>query len=79
LNADTVTGLKEAFHEAVDDYIETCATLGKEPQKPYSGEMMFRVDPAFHRKAAIAAALSGKSLTQWAEEALDRQPAITRV
>jgi predicted HicB family RNase H-like nuclease len=33
--------------------------------------MMFRVDPAVHRKAAIAAELSGKSLNQWAEEALE--------
>lgn len=70
-HADTVVGLKEAFHEAVDDYLETCATVGKEPQKPYSGKMMFRVNPSIHRKAAIAAELSGKSLNQWAEEALD--------
>lgn len=70
-HADSVASLKDAFHEAVDDYLETCAKVGKEPQKPYSGKMMFRVDPAVHRKAAIAAELSGKSLNQWAEEALE--------
>jgi predicted HicB family RNase H-like nuclease len=69
-HADTVAGLKAAFHEAVDDYLDTCAKIGKEPQKPYSGKMMFRVDPETHRKAAIAAELAGKSLNQWAEEAL---------
>jgi predicted HicB family RNase H-like nuclease len=31
---------------------------------------MFRVDPEVHRKAALAAELSGKSLNQWAEEVL---------
>jgi hypothetical protein len=31
---------------------------------------MFRIDPAVHAKAALAAQLSGKSLNQWAEEAL---------
>jgi predicted HicB family RNase H-like nuclease len=31
-HAETVSGLKAAFHEAVDDYIETCAKIGKEPQ-----------------------------------------------
>ena len=36
-HADSVEGLKEAFHEAVDDYVETCAKISKEPQKPYSG------------------------------------------
>ena len=70
-HADTVDGLISAFHEAVDDYVETCAKIGKTPQKPYSGKMMFRVSPDVHRKAALAAELAGKSLNQWAEEALD--------
>ena len=71
-HADTVEGLREAFREAVDDYIETCTKIGKEPQKAFSGQVMFRVDPEVHRKAALAAELSGKSLNQWAEEVLDR-------
>lgn len=69
-HADSVDELREAFHEAVDDYLETCAQIGKDPQKPYSGKVMFRVDPEVHRKAAIAAELSGKSLNQWAEDVL---------
>lgn len=69
-HADTVEDLRAAFFEAVDDYIETCAKAGKEPQKSYSGKMMFRVAPEVHRKAAIAAELAGKSLDQWAEEVL---------
>jgi predicted HicB family RNase H-like nuclease len=71
-HAETVEALREAFHEAIDDYIETCRTIGKEPQKAYSGQMMFRVNPDVHRKAALAAELSGKSLNQWAEEVLDQ-------
>lgn len=69
-HADTVADLKAAFHEAVDDYLDTCAKLGKSPQKPYSGNLMLRVDPEVHSKAAIAAELSGKSLNQWSEEVL---------
>ena len=56
----------------IRDSIETCAKIGKEPQKTYSGQVMFRVSPEVHRKAALAAELSGKSLNQWAEEVLDR-------
>ena len=70
-HAETVEGLREAFHEAVEDYIETCAKVGKEPQKAFSGQVMFRISPEVHRKAALAAELSGKSLNQWAEEVLD--------
>lgn len=71
-HADTVDDLRAAFHEAVDDYIETCAKTGKEPQKAYSGKMMFRVSPEVHRKAVLAAELEGKSLNQWAEGVLSR-------
>ncbi|SHI06662.1 type II toxin-antitoxin system HicB family antitoxin [Marivita hallyeonensis] len=71
-HADTVSDLRDAFHEAVDDYLETCAKVGKEPQKAYSGQVMFRVSPEVHRKAALAAELEGKSLNQWAEEVLER-------
>ena len=69
-HADTVSELKAAFREAVDDYVETCAKIGKAPQKPYSGQIMVRVDPEVHAKAALAAELSGKSLAKWTEEKL---------
>ena len=71
-HADNVADLREAFHEAVEDYIETCAKAGKQPQRAFSGQVMFRVRPEVHGKAAVAAELAGKSLNQWAEEALDR-------
>lgn len=71
-HADSVEGLRAAFQGAVEDYIETCAQMGKEPQKSYSGQVMFRVSPEVHRRAALAAELAGMSLNQWAEEVLDR-------
>ena len=64
-------GLVAAFHEAVDDYLETCAKIGQAPQKPYSGKMMLRVNPQLHARAALAAELAGKSLNAWSEEALE--------
>lgn len=32
-HADTVEGLHAAFREAVEDYLETCAKVGKKPQR----------------------------------------------
>jgi predicted HicB family RNase H-like nuclease len=69
-HAETVADLRSAFREAVDDYLETCDKIGKAPEKPFSGRVMFRIPPEIHAKAALAAELSGKSLNQWAEEAL---------
>ena len=71
-HADTVDGLQESFHEAVEDYLEACASIRKEPHKVYSGQVMFRISPEVHRKAALRAALERKSLNQWAEEVLSR-------
>lgn len=34
--AETVEDLEEAFHEAVDDYLEFCKEIGKESQPSYS-------------------------------------------
>ena len=45
-HADSVDGLREAFHEAVEDYLETCAKIGQEPQKAYSGRVLRRDDDA---------------------------------
>lgn len=67
---NSVKEIKVAFVESVDDYIETCKKIGKPPQKPYSGKVMFRIDPQVHAKAALAAQLKGISLNQWAEEVL---------
>jgi len=69
-HADNVAELKAAFHEAVDDYLMSCEKLGKEPQKPYSGNLMLRVGAETHSRVALAAELAGKSLNQWSEEVL---------
>ena len=69
-HANTVEGLRAAFHEAVEDYLETCAAVGKEPHRAFSGQMMFRVKPEVHARSVRAAELAGKSLNQWAEEVL---------
>jgi predicted HicB family RNase H-like nuclease len=69
-HATSVKDLKKAFREAVDDYIDTCAKVGRPPEKPFSGKVMFRIAPEVHADAALAAQLAGKSLNQWAEEVL---------
>jgi predicted HicB family RNase H-like nuclease len=69
-HATTAESIAEAFREAVDDYLETCAKLGKNPDRAYSGKVMFRVRPELHARIAAAAELSGKSLNQWGEAAL---------
>lgn len=69
-HAESVDGLIAAFHEAVDDYLETCDEIGKAPEKSYSGNVYLRVDEALHSLAARVAELSGRSLNEFGEDAL---------
>lgn len=69
-HADSIAELRPAFEEAVDDYLETCEKIGKQPEKSYSGKLMLRVPPNVHAHAAMMAEAHGKSLNQWATEVL---------
>lgn len=71
-HGESVSELKAAFEEAVDDYLATCNKLQRSPQRPYSGKLMLRIDPGVHAKAAMLAEAEGKSLNAWAQEALQR-------
>ena len=71
-HANNVPELRAAFEEAVDDYLATCAKLGRAAQKPASGRLMLRVPPEVHTAALVAAQVSGQSLNQWATQALRR-------
>jgi len=50
--ADAPKDLVAAFRSAVDDYLETCKKVGKEPQRSYSGSFNVRVPPELHCKSA---------------------------
>jgi len=70
----TFTDAKEApdvFRELVDDYIKTCASLGREPDKSFKGSFNVRVSPDLHRRAAMTAAEEGKSLNSWTAQAIE--------
>lgn len=69
-HGESVAELRAAFEEAVDDYLQTCARLGRPAQRPYSGRLMLRLPPEVHAHAAMMAEARGKSLIQWAAEVL---------
>ena len=69
-HADNVPELRSAFEESVDDYLETCAKIGKSPEKPASGKLMLRIPPEVHGAALVAAQAAGTSLNQWAAKVL---------
>ena len=69
-HADNVADMRRGFEEAVDDYLATCAKLGRNPQKAASGKLMLRVPSDVHGAALVAAQVKGLSLNQWATDVL---------
>jgi len=53
--ADCVAGLERSFHDSVAEYLEVCAARGRQPEKPYSGEVALRLPSDLHRESTAAA------------------------
>ncbi len=61
-SGSTITELQESFKDAVDDYLETCIEIGKEPDKPFSGTFNIRIGQDLHREVAIRAKMDDTSI-----------------
>ncbi len=70
---ETVKQIKEAFRDSVDDYLDFCAKRGENPEKPYSGKFVVRVEPELHKEVAIKAHKAGKSLNLWIADAISEK------
>lgn len=68
--ADSPKMVEQEFHSAVDDYLEFCAEIGKDPDKEYRGTFNVRIDPDFHRQLANLASKNGESLNSVVEKAI---------
>lgn len=76
----TLRELEDAFHEVVDDYLETCEELGKDPNRPCSGQFQVRITPEMHRDVVRTAYKAGMSMNEFFKtavaEKLERQSTV---
>lgn len=70
---ESVKKLKRAFEEAVDDYLDLCAQVGKPASKSYKGSFNVRIPQELHRKSVQKALMSGISLNQLVQKALEKE------
>lgn len=68
----SVEEAKQAFRDSVDDYLEFCESLGRAPEKPFSGQFLVRVRPDLHRDLATLAKARGESVNKLVARALAR-------
>ena len=67
---ENIKDIEKEFHEAVDDYLEFCKEVGKEPDKEYKGTFNVRISPELHRKLVNVAMKNGDSLNASVEKAI---------
>ena len=70
--SEQASEIEKEFHAAVDDYLEYCKELGKEPAKTYKGTFNIRIEPELHKAIAQEAMKKGISLNQAVEKAIDQ-------
>jgi non-homologous end joining protein Ku/predicted HicB family RNase H-like nuclease len=68
---DSASEVEAAFAELVEDYLASCAELGKEPNKPFKGLFNVRVPPDMHKQVAFAAASNDVTLNAYVIAALE--------
>lgn len=69
--AESVSELKVAFEEAVDDYLETCSNIGKDPDKPFKGSFNVRIGEGLHKKSYLEALKRNMSLNDFVKTAIE--------
>jgi predicted HicB family RNase H-like nuclease len=70
---DRASEAQNAFAELVEDYLVTCAELGKDPCKPFKGSFNVRVAPELHRQATMSAAELNETLNAWISKAMEER------
>lgn len=67
-----IQSIEKEFHDAVNDYLEFCKEVGKEPDKEYKGTFNVRISPELHKKLAVKAMKNGDTLNASVEKAIHK-------
>ncbi len=69
---ETIAELAQSFRDSVDEYLDFCESLGRSPERPFSGRFMLRIRPELHRTLATKAEVQRVSLNSLIESFLER-------
>jgi len=75
--ANSADELESNFQSSVDEYIQTCKELDREPQKTFKGVFNVRIDPELHQKIYKEALRAGVSINAFIKNALKQQVSIS--
>lgn len=70
---DAASEAELVFKTLIDEYLEDCKELGRDPTKPFKGTFNVRIGPELHRRAAMVSAECGLSLNAWVMDAISEK------
>lgn len=68
----SIEELKKMFEQSIENYLEFCAKIGKEPDKEFKGSFNVRLTPELHKRAALAATARKMTLNQYVMRAIEK-------
>ena len=71
-HGSSVDELKQMFANCIDNYLDLCKKLGKEPQKEFKGSFNVRIPSELHRQIAMQEAKKKITLNQYVVNALNK-------
>ena len=72
-HGQSVSEIKEMFHQSIDNYLQLCKEIGKEPEKEFKGTFNVRISSENHKRAALAARKKNITLNQFVSNAIERE------
>lgn len=70
--ATDARGLRKAFEDSIDEYLDLCKTQDIEPETPFKGSLNVRLGPELHRRVAIAAEHHHSTINKFIVETLSQ-------
>jgi predicted HicB family RNase H-like nuclease len=71
--ATSVEGLRKEGRKSLKVFLKMCAEDGVSPRRKFTGRFNLRISPDLHKRIAVLADATGKSINAWMMEALDHE------
>lgn len=70
-HGNSVEELENSFHQSIDNYIDLCKEIGKQPEKEYKGNFNIRISPELHKQLSLEAASRHITLNRYIGDILE--------
>ncbi|MCM1144761.1 MAG: type II toxin-antitoxin system HicB family antitoxin [Lachnoclostridium sp.] len=71
-HGSSIEELKQMFAQSIDNYLDFCKQVGKEPEKEFKGSFNVRIPSELHKKISLLAAQQKITLNQYVVNALSK-------